>query len=272
MNIHAHDIWSRTGSIRRFCKVMILILLTSLLVACKTPVYQGLSEDQANEMLSTLLRRGISVEKIAEGKTGFTISVEESQLVQALEILKNNNLPRASYNTLGGIFAGDGMIASPSEESARLSFALSEELANTFSSIDGVLTSRVHVVLASTDLASDIHTPASVGVFLRHTPDSPVVNLIPKIREIAAKAVPGLDYERVSVMLVPVRESFTVPMAKTPEFLGLPFIPENGPPYFIIGSVLIIVAATMALVLIALSRFQEVRARRKEEAESSEES
>ncbi len=271
MKYHEQDIWPETGIIGRFCKVMILILLTSMLMACKTPVYQGLSEDQANEMLSTLLRRGISVEKIAEGKTGFTISVEESQLVQALEVLKNHNLPRASYNTLGGIFAGDGMIASPSEESARLSFALSEELANTFSSIDGVLTARVHVVLASTDLASDIHTPASVGVFLRHTPDSPVVNLIPKIREISAKAVPGLDYERVSVMLVPVRESFSVPMAKAPEFLGLPFIPENGPPYFIIGSVLIIVAATMALVLIALSRFQEIRARRKEEeAEASQ--
>lgn len=265
MTMNIQKIQPKKGIVQRLCTMLLLVLLASMLMACKTPVYQGLTEDQANEMLSTLLRRGISVEKIAEGKTGFTISVEEKQLVQALEVLKNHNLPRASYNNLGQIFAGDGMIASPSEESARFSFALSEELANTFSSIDGVLTARVHVVLASTDLASDVHTPASVGVFLRHTPDSPVVNLIPKIREISAKAVPGLDYERVSVMLVPVRETFSVPMAKAPEFLGLPFIPENGPPYFIIGSVLIIAAATMALVLIALSRFFEMRARRKEE-------
>lgn len=256
---------SKIHKVKQAWRMIILIVLSALLMACKSDVYQGLSESQANEMLSTLLRRGISAEKVSAGKAGYTISVEDGHLVQALEILKENNLPRDSYKSLGEVFAGDGMIASPSEEQARLSYALSEELSNTFSHIDGVLTSRVHVVLASTDLATDVHTPASVGVFLRHTPDSSVVNLIPKIRDIAAKAVPGLDYERVSVMLVPVRESVSVPMAQAPEFFGLPFIPDNGPPYLIIGSVLIVVAVTMGLVLILISRFQDLRARRKEE-------
>ena len=66
------------------------------------------------------------------------------------------------------------------------------------------------------------------AVFLRHTPDSPVVNLVAKIRELTSKAVPDLDYERVSVMLVPVREQVSVPMEPTPKFLGLPIAPENG--------------------------------------------
>ena len=85
-----------------------------------------------------------------------------------------------------------------------------------------MLTARVHVVLGGTDQASPIRVPAFRRRFLRHTPDSPVVNLVAKIRELTSKAVPDLDYERVSVMLVPVREQVSVPMEPTPKFLGLP--------------------------------------------------
>lgn len=80
-----------------------------------------------------------------------------------------------------------------------------------------MLTARVHVVLGGTDQATDTRTLPSAAVFLRHTPDSPVVNLVAKIRELTSKAVPDLDYERVSVMLVPVREQVSVPMEPTPE-------------------------------------------------------
>lgn len=103
-----------------------------------------------------------------------------------------------------------------------MAYAISQELSDTFSRIDGVLTARVHVVLGGTDQATDTRTLPSAAVFLRHTPDSPVVNLVAKIRELTSKAVPDLDYERVSVMLVPVREQVSVPMEPTPKFLGLP--------------------------------------------------
>lgn len=249
--------------------LLIAFLLLGLLMGCKAEVYKNLTEEQANAMLSTLLRHGIEVEKIAEGKTGYTLAVEERQLVQALEILKENSLPRERYTNLGEVFSGDGMIASPSEEQARLSYALSQELANTFAHIDGVLTARVHVVLGSTDLATDVHTPASSGVFLRHTPDSPVVNLIPNIREIVAKAIPGLDYERVSVMLVPVREDVTVPTQQAPTFWGLAFSPEAGPPYLVIGASIIVLAALITLIILVISRLQERRARRHKETDNN---
>ena len=75
-----------------------------------------------------------------------------------------------------------------------------------------MLTARVHVVLQTEDLATGKTTPASAAVFLRHTPDSQAPGLIARIRELAANAVPGLSPDRVSVMLVPVRETITVPM------------------------------------------------------------
>ena len=55
-------------------------------------------------------------------------------------------------------------------------------------------------------------TPPSAAVFLRHTPESQATRLISHIRELTANAVPGLLQDKVSVMLVPVRETVSVPM------------------------------------------------------------
>ena len=68
-------------------RLVLVLLLCFCLLGCQVEVYKGLTEEQANTMLSTLLRRGIKAEKIAEGKSGYTLAVDETQLVQSLEIL-----------------------------------------------------------------------------------------------------------------------------------------------------------------------------------------
>ena len=194
---------------KRIASVLLILLL--LLSGCKTEIYQGLSENQANTMLSVLLRHGIPAEKIA-AKAGYSIAVQENRIIQALEVLKENSLPREDFQNLGKVFSAEGMISSATEEQARLAFAISQELSDTFSRIDGVLTARVHVVLSQTDLSTGNVTPPSAAVFLRHTPESQATRLIPHIRELTANAVPGLLQDKVSVMLVPVRETVSVPM------------------------------------------------------------
>ena len=49
-----------------FRRVLLLasLLMLLLLTGCKTEIYKGLSENQANTMLSLLLRHGIHAEKI----------------------------------------------------------------------------------------------------------------------------------------------------------------------------------------------------------------
>ncbi len=193
-----------------------LVILCLLLSACNNvDLYSGLSEDQANLMLSTLLRRGIEAEKTSMGNDGFTVSVSSDQMVQALDILEENSLPREDYQSLGSVFSGQSMIASANEEKSRLAFAISQELSDTFSHIDGVLNARVHLVLHEVDTVSNTETEASASVFLTHTPDSSVVNFVPKIKEITAGAVADLDVNNVAVMLVPVRDSVTVPPPTT---------------------------------------------------------
>ena len=88
--------------------LFLLLSLLLLLSGCKVEMYSGLSEDQANQMLSTLLRRGIEAEKQAAGKNGYTLLVDDDQLVRALQVLKENSLPREAFKNLGEVFAGDG--------------------------------------------------------------------------------------------------------------------------------------------------------------------
>jgi len=202
---------TRTKAAFRRVLLLASLLMLFLLAGCKTELYQGLSENQANTMLSLLLRHGIPAEKVG-GKNGYTLSVDEKRIVQALEVLKENSLPREDFQNLGKVFSAEGMISSATEEQARLAFAISQELADTFSRIDGVLTARVHVVLSQTDLSTGNITPPSAAVFLRHTPESQATRLIPHIRELTANAVPALMQDKVSVMLVPVRETVSVPM------------------------------------------------------------
>ena len=57
---------------RALCLVCVLAVL--LLAGCKTEIYQGLSENQANTMLSVLLRHGISAEKVA-AKSDFMLRI-----------------------------------------------------------------------------------------------------------------------------------------------------------------------------------------------------
>jgi type III secretion protein J len=230
--------------------VLLLLLCIILLTGCRVEVYRELSEEQANAMLVVLLKREIQATKVAKGKNGFTLTVDEKQLVQALEILKENNLPRSEYANLGKVFSGQGMIPSPSEEQARLAYAISQELADTFSRIDGVLTARVHVVPAGME-QSEHPTPPSAAVFLRHLPDSPVVNLAGRVRELTAKAVPNLSPERVSVMLVPVREYVSVPMTRQEYFLGIPYMPPDDPPYATALAMLVTTAVLAGAVLLA---------------------
>ncbi|OMQ04718.1 EscJ/YscJ/HrcJ family type III secretion inner membrane ring protein [Lawsonia intracellularis] len=252
---------SNVYPLKKWDNILLLFIIFFSIIftsGCKLEVYKGLTEDQVNEMVATLIYRGIDAEKSPGGKEGFSLLVAEEQLISALEILKKNALPRENYVSLGEVFSGQGMISSQSEERARMAYAISQELANTFSRIDGVLTTRVHVVPGYTDQAVDSKILPSMGIFIRHTPDSPVVNMLPSIREVAAKSLPDLEYDRTSVMLLPVQEPLTIPSMGSSTFLGISLFPERGSPYFLIGMGIIFLAIIFGIFFcIGLVLFQK---------------
>jgi type III secretion protein J len=180
-----------------------VLLITSLLVACSGAVnlVSGLTEAEANEVLGLLLSADISATKTAS-KTGVGIQVEAGSVSAAIDILHRNGLPRERRSKLGDVFKKENLISSPLEERARYLYALSQELEQTLSSIDGVVTARVHVVLPERAGPLEASTPSSASVFLKFQKGYGVESVVVPVRALVANGIPGLSPDRVAVVLV----------------------------------------------------------------------
>jgi type III secretion protein J len=175
-----------------------------LLAACKTPLNSNLSEREANDEVALLLRNGIPASREADAKSGAsTVSVEQGRFADAVDLLRAHGLPPEHHDRITDIFKGGGLVTSPVEERARLIYALGEQLSQTISGIDGVLTARVQIVMAENDPLRRDLPPASASVFVRYSLGSRVTDLVPQIKMLVADGVSGLSYDKVAVVLVP---------------------------------------------------------------------
>ncbi|KGD93697.1 type III secretion system protein [Achromobacter sp. RTa] len=182
---------------------MLAIGLTLVLAACgsRVELFSAANESEANEVLSVLLDAGISAQK-AVTKTGVAVSVDGQQVARALDILRARGLPRERFDGMGQIFRKEGLVSSPLEERARYIYALSQELTNTLSQMDGVLAARVHVVLPERGGVGENTTPSTAAVFIKHQAGYNLDALQPQIRKLVTHAIPGLTEDRVSIALV----------------------------------------------------------------------
>lgn len=183
-------------------------------------------------MLSALLKRGIYATKTDQGKGLFTLSVDDSQVISSLEILRRQSLPPEEYASLGSMFPKEGMMSTPLEEEARLGFAIAQELAATCAQLDGVLNARAHVVMQKQNPVTEAITPATASIFIRYLPGSSVDQYVPHIRNLAANAVPNLKYDNTYVFLFPASD--TIIMPPPPEYrqlLGVDLAPYAVRPF-----------------------------------------
>jgi len=180
------------------------LLSLLMLAGCKLELFHALPEGEANEMLSILLRNNLAASKTTAKDGSDTILIEQAEFASAVELLRARGFPKHRFETMGDIFQPSGLVASPTQERARLLWALSQELSGTVSQIDGVLTARVQVVLPDNDLLNRDPTPSSASVFIRYDNSSDVTKLVPQIKMLVADSVQGLSYDKVSVILVAV--------------------------------------------------------------------
>lgn len=188
---------------KRF-RALALLPLLLLLIGCKADLYTKVQEREANEMLAVLLRNGVDSARVAAKEGTSTIQVEQSQIAFSIDLLNSEGLPHHTFKSLGEVFSGTGLIASPTEERARYVYALSEELSRTISDIDGVLSARVHVVLPKNDLLRRDATPSSASVFIRHDSKADLSILQPQIKMLVANSIEGLSYDKVAVVFASV--------------------------------------------------------------------
>ncbi|WP_131115251.1 type III secretion system inner membrane ring lipoprotein SctJ [Lichenihabitans psoromatis] len=216
------------------------LVLMLLLSACQTELYTAVPEQEANEMLALLLRGGVSASKVQAKDGSDTLMVEQTQFAAAVDMLHTGGYPRAKFSTINDVFQPSGLIASPVQEQARFIWALGQELSRTVSQIDGVLTARVQVVLPDNDLLKREPTPSSASVFIRYDEASRVASLVSQIKMLVANSVQGLNYDKVSVVLVPV------PHVDLPVRLATP-TPDWQGPALIGGSVVAVLVASLLL-------------------------
>ena len=181
-----------------------IVLCVAFLQACSVELYTGLDQRQANEMVAVLTRQGIPAKRQPSKDGTMTVLVQETSFAEAVAILDESGLPKQEFATLGDVFQRDGLVSSPIEERAAMIYGLSQELSQTISDIDGVLSARVHLVLPENDPLRQRLVPSSASVFIRHRDTSAMADLIPQVKMLVANGISGLTYDNVSIVLVPV--------------------------------------------------------------------
>ncbi|NML18512.1 type III secretion system inner membrane ring lipoprotein SctJ [Azohydromonas caseinilytica] len=187
-------------------KRLFLPLAVVALTACnEQALYSQLSERQANEMVAVLRSAGIEAEK--QGKDGaFSILTQADDFPAAVRALSAQGYPREQFDSIGSVFKREGFVSSPLEERARLVHALSQEIANTLASIDGVVHARVHLVVPERHPLADKATPSAASVFIKHRPDKDMTAQVAQIKALVVNSIEGLPYDNVTVALFPAEE------------------------------------------------------------------
>jgi type III secretion protein J len=190
-----------------------LLLLALLACACSVPVQHGLDEPAANEVLSALERAGIGASKTrdeASGvENGFVVRVAGSDGSRALELLRSLGLPRSRRSGLAELYGQPSLVPTATEERARFLEALGSEIERTLETIDGVVSARVHLVLAESDpLAGDARprVPAQAAVLLKLRAGGAAAIKEGDVRKLVAGSVPGLEPASVAVVVTAAPE------------------------------------------------------------------
>jgi type III secretion protein J len=193
-------------------RALILLPVLLFLVGCRTSLFEGLDEDQANRIIAALSHHGISGYKERNADRTWNISVDDTNAVVATELASAYALPRGGHANLGDLFSRQGLISSPGEDRVRYVYGLSQELSETLEKIDGVLLARVHIVLPEKDPMDPAQdTLPSASVMMRYRSDYNLELMRDRIRALVAGSVEGLTPARVSLTLLAVTPVLSFP-------------------------------------------------------------
>ncbi|CAM3537729.1 type III secretion system inner membrane ring lipoprotein SctJ [Parendozoicomonas haliclonae] len=184
-------------------RIFFLGLCLLVLAGCEVQLYTGLTEKEGNDMLSILLDNDIPATKTIDKDGIVTLTVGNDDVSRAIRLLRGHGYPKDRFSSVSDIFPKDSLISSPTEEKARYTYSMSQELSATLSMIDGVLTARVHVVLPQDSGSSEENFPSSASVFIKYTPELELAGFVPKVKTLVANSIEGLSLEKITVSLFP---------------------------------------------------------------------
>lgn len=252
-----------TSRLRAVLLRPLLLLGLLFLAGCSREILlRDLTERDANEIVAVLYSSSIDAQKQADakGKT-FAVEVRSSDLARAVAVLRALGLPKSPRTNLNEVFRSSGFAPTPFEERVRYLFGLAQELERTISLMEGVLQTRVHVVVpdGASKLADLQQSKASI--FVSYDDRYDIELLVPRIRKLVSDSIEGLSPNRVEMLAIPSRVDLKqVTEVPIGEFLGVRIHKADLPIYLAqIGLVLGL------LVLSAGMQLRDYRRRRREE-------
>jgi len=216
----------------------VVLLCMVLLAGCKAELFGKVDEADANAALTILYSEGISATKSPAGDDLWRVEVDEKDHQRALQVTRNQGVPRERFVSMGELFKKEGLVSTPSEVRMRYIFAVSQELSNTLSQIDGVTSARVHPVIPINDPLSDRVQPSSAAVFIKHLPDADLQQMAPAIKTLVTRSIEGLKVDNVSLTFFASRAPVQAVVAQPASLLP-------GDP--VVSSLAILLACCLAL-------------------------
>lgn len=187
----------------RYRRPLLLLLTCLLLAGCQQQqLLRGLSERQANEVVAILQEHDLAVSKQEGDKSGFTVSVEQTDFPAAVDLLHKNNLPAREQIEISQAFPGDALVASPQAEQARLLSTIEQRLEQTLASIDNVTSARVQLSYPLQQSLGNGKEPAMhASVLLTYRNDLDENLLVSEVKRFVKNSFANIDYDNISVIL-----------------------------------------------------------------------
>lgn len=233
-------------------RLVTALLVVVSLTGCDVALYSGLSEGEANQMLALLMLHQIKAEKQSEKGGVVSLSVDKSQFINAVELLRQNGFPRQQFATVDEMFPSNQLVTSPSQEQAKMVYLKEQQLESMLSHMDGVIHADVTIAMpAPIDGKSSV--PHAASVFIKYSPEVNLQIYQPQIKNLIRDAVPGIDYAQISVVMQPANYRFSAtPQQQNSLNMGLQWLLRHA------GTVQIILGLLLTL-LVGLSTVGLVR-------------
>jgi type III secretion protein J len=202
-------------------------LLISFISACSQQLFGALNENSANLVVAALRSEGIAAEKVFAAEDMWKVTVPDDEFARSTQVLKRRNLPPQQFEGLGRVFKKESLVSTPTEERARLIYAMSQELEQSLTTLDGVLNARVHPVIPPHDPLNPKKVASSASVLIKYRPGAEIASRESMIRALVASGIEGLAYDDVRVLMVEaekqptINEKPTISKAVPPVFWGI---------------------------------------------------
>ncbi|HSP06147.1 MAG TPA: hypothetical protein VLR94_03170 [Acidobacteriota bacterium] len=245
--------------LKRTGLILVLMSIALLGLGCKQAINQGLTEDQANEILVILDQNGIHGDKVLEpgGETAkFSIEVTQRDASQAWQVLRENDLPKPPNRGFADVFGKTSLIPTAMEEKALYMEAVTGELGKTIESINGVVAARVHVVLPDSDvLKNELQGPtvpkASVLIKYKVDRNGNAPFRAEDIRLLVANSIEGLKTTDVSVV------SSQVYPDRAPDMIyvgPLKIAAESRPPLIAFVGIAVLILLILGIIIVMMAK------------------